>query len=68
MAVPVTLPRDGVFRKAQASAYDGNCVEIAATFTSVSIRNSRDPERVLWGLSHQAFTALVEAVKADELR
>ena len=52
--------------KSSASAYDGNCVEVAVTFTSVAIRNSRDHTQVLYGLSHEAFRALIGAIKGDE--
>lgn len=49
---------DGIWRKAQQSSFEGNCVEICPGHVQVGIRNSRDPgPRLL--VSYPGFRAFV---------
>ncbi|QKW39582.1 DUF397 domain-containing protein [Actinomadura sp. NAK00032] len=55
------------WRKSTRSDDYGNCVEVAALPHAIAIRDSKAPHLPHLALTAQAFTALLDQVKRDQL-
>lgn len=56
------------WRKASMSTSEGGaCVELAQLYSSVGVRDSKDPDGPVFALSRGAFRSLVRDVKAGDL-
>ena len=53
------------WRKSARSGSNGNCVEIAATGTTIAVRDSRDPHGPQLAFTPDRWKAFTTAVKAD---
>lgn len=62
------LPKDGRFRKAQASTwyFPPKCVEVARNENYVKIRNSTDPNGEILTFTDEEWSAFVDGVKKGE--
>jgi uncharacterized protein DUF397 len=52
--------------KAQASTYNGQCVEIAAASNAVAIRDSKDPNGPILVYTHAEFKAFLDGARNGE--
>jgi hypothetical protein len=61
--------KDLTWRKAKASATNGNCVEVGTTAAGrvAAIRDSKAPERGHLAVRPEVFAALVARIKRGEL-
>ena len=51
-------------KSSYSGANGGNCVEIAAFFPAIGLRDSKDPAAGQLAVGRAAFAALVEGLKA----
>jgi hypothetical protein len=55
------------WRKSSHSGQDGNCIEVAADIPGViAVRDSKDPDGPAIKLSHSAWAAFIQDVRATE--
>jgi len=52
--------------KAQASTYNGQCVEIASTAGKVAMRDSKDPHGPILVYTHAEFKAFLDGARNGE--
>ncbi len=52
--------------KAQASTYNGQCVEVASTPSKVAMRDSKDPDGPVLVYTHAEFEAFLDGARNGE--
>ena len=53
----------GFFKSTYSAAGNGDCVEVAAGYGIVSMRDSKDVDRGVITVSHEAFRAFIDSVR-----